>query len=114
MDFKFIYKICTIEEWEKAKSEDKFFGSKKDLEDGYIHFSDKEQVKGTLSKFFSNRKNLILLKIETINLKNLIYETASDGNMFPHLYSFLDIVNVIDEYKILLDDNGSHILPLDF
>ena len=34
MDFEFIYKICTIEEWEKAKSQDKFFGSKKDLEDG--------------------------------------------------------------------------------
>ncbi len=52
MDFKFVYKICTKSEWLKAKSNKKFLGSKKDLEDGYIHFSDKDQLKDTLRKFF--------------------------------------------------------------
>ena len=111
MDFKFVYKICTKEEWVRAKNMGKFNGTKKDIEDGYIHFSDKDQLKGTLDKFFSNQKDLILLKIDTLKLDHLIYEQASDGNMFPHLYSFLDVSSIINEYEIILDKKGSHILP---
>ena len=55
MDFEFIYKICTKVEWLKAKNEGKFLGSKKDIEDGFIHFSSKDQLKGTLSKYFLNQ-----------------------------------------------------------
>jgi uncharacterized protein (DUF952 family) len=111
MDFKFVYKICTKAEWLEAKTKGKFNGSKKDIEDGYIHFSDKEQLKGTLNKFFLNQKNLILLKIATLKLDHLIYEQASDGNMFPHLYSSLDISNVSNEYEIKYNEDGSQILP---
>ena len=111
MDFKFVYKICTKSEWLKAKSNKKFLGSKKDLEDGYIHFSDKDQLKDTLRKFFFNQKELVLLKVDALKLKNLVYEQASNGNMFPHLYSSLDISNVIDEFDIVLDQDNYHILP---
>jgi uncharacterized protein (DUF952 family) len=31
--------------------------------------------------------------------------------MFPHLYSSLDISNVVDEFDITLDDVGNHVLP---
>ena len=103
MDFKFVYKICTKLELLESKKIGVFKGSKKDLEDGYIHFSDKEQIKGTLKKFFINQKDLILLKVEALKLKNLIYEQTSDGNMFPHLYSPLDISNVFNEYDIILN-----------
>ena len=111
MNFKFVYKICTKDEWLTAKTKKIFFGSKKDQEDGYIHFSDKEQLEGTLSKFFTNQKKLILLEIDALKLDNLIYEQASDGNMFPHLYSSLDISNVCKEYEITLNEDGSHKLP---
>ena len=40
---------------EYSKKKGKYEGSKKDKEDGFIHFSDKEQLKGTLKKFFFNR-----------------------------------------------------------
>ena len=114
MNFKFVYKICTKSEWHDAKNKNKFIGSKKDIEDGYIHFSGVEQVEGTLKKFFFNQKNLILLKINTLKLKNLLWEQASDGNMFPHLYSSLDISNIVDEFEITLSDDGSHNLPANF
>ena len=112
MDFKYVYKICTYEEWEEAKKKGKYEGSKKDKEDGFIHFSDKEQLKGTLKKFFFNQKNLILLKIDALKLKNLIYEQVSDGNMFPHLYSHLDISHVCNDYDIGINNEGSHIFPI--
>ena len=112
MDFEFIYKICTKAEWLLAKKEGKFLGSKKDIEDGFIHFSNKDQLKGTLSKYFLNQKDLVLLKVEVLKLNNLIYEQASDGNMFPHLYAHLDISHVCNDYEININEEGNHILPI--
>ena len=68
MDFKFVYKICTKVEWSEFKKKGQYTGSKKDLEDGYIHFSEEDQVQGTLKKFYSNQKDLILLKVNTLKL----------------------------------------------
>ena len=114
MNFKFIYKICTKSELNDAKDKKKFEGSKKDLDDGFIHFSGEEQVKETLKKYYSNQKDLLLLKVDTLKLDHLIWEQASDGNMFPHLYSSLDLSNVVDEFEIFLNDDGSHVLPDNF
>ena len=114
MNFKFIYKICTKSDLKEAKDKQKFEGSKKDLEDGFIHFSGEEQVEGTLKKYYSNEKNLILLKVETLKLDHLIWEQASDGNMFPHLYSPLDLSNIVEEFEISLKDDGSYVLPDNF
>ena len=46
-----------------------------------------------------------------MKLDHLIWEQASDGNMFPHLYSSLDLANVVDEYEITIGEDGSHNLP---
>ena len=114
MNFKFIYKISTKSEWQEVKNKGELKGSKKDLEDGYIHFSGEDQVEGTLKKFYSNKKDLILLKIDTLKLDHLLWEQASDGNMFPHLYSSLDLSNVVDEFEITLRADGSYNLPANF
>ena len=111
MNFKFIYKILAKIEWVVIKDKSEFKGTKKDLEDGYIHFSEEEQVRGTLKKFYKNQNDLILLKVKTINLDNLVWEQASDGNMFPHLYSSLDLSNVVKKFEIILQDDGNHKLP---
>ena len=111
MNFKFIYKICSKAELKEAKNKNNFKGSKKDLEDGFIHFSGEEQVESTLKKYYINQKDLVLLKVDTLKLDHLVWEQASDGTMFPHLYSTLDISNVVDEFDIILDDEGNHVLP---
>ena len=114
MNLKFVYKVCTKPEWLEFKNKGQLIGSKKDLEDGFIHFSGEDQVEGTLKKYYTDQKELVLLKIDTLKLDHLIWEQASDGNMFPHLYSSLDISNIVDEIKITLSDDGSHILPENF
>jgi|TARA_B110000037_G_scaffold130959_1_gene148757 uncharacterized protein (DUF952 family) len=114
MNLKFIYKICTKSEWQDIKDKGQLKGSKKDLEDGFIHFSGDDQVEGTLKKFYQNQKDLILLKVDTLKLDHLIWEQASDGNMFPHLYSHLDISNVVEEFDIILSKDGNHVLPSTF
>ena len=114
MELKFIYKICTKSDWLEIKKKGKYKGSKKDLEDGYIHFSGEDQVRGTLIKYYPKQKDLVLLKVDAFKLENLLWEQASDGSMFPHLYSSLDISNVVDEFEITLNDDGSHNLPTNF
>ena len=114
MNLKYIFKIIDVKEWQKVKQSETYLGSSKDIEDGYIHFSGEDQVKGTLEKYYSKHENLILLKVETLKLDHLIWEQASDGNMFPHLYSSLDLSNIVDEFKINLTDNGIHELPDNF
>jgi len=114
VNLKHIYKILNKEDLKKAKSNGAYSGSSKDIEDGYIHFSSQEQVEGTLKKYYSDEKNLILLKVETLNLDHLVWEQASDGNFFPHLYSSLDLTNVVDEYEIKLNNEGNYALPDNF
>ena len=114
MNLKYIFKIIDFDEWQKVKQSETYLGSSKDIADGYIHFSGEDQVKGTLEKYYSKQENLVLLKVETLKLDHLIWEQASDGNMFPHLYSSLDLSNVVDEFEINLTDNGIHELPDNF
>ena len=68
----------------------------------------------TLQKYYSNQENLKLLKVDTLKLDHLLWEQASDGNMFPHLYSALDLSNVIEEFELTLGEDGLHILPANF
>ena len=67
---KFVLKSELLEFKEIQVSQ--FIGSKKDLEDGFIHFSGEDQIEGTLKKFYSNQKDLILLKVDTLKLDQLI------------------------------------------
>ena len=114
MNLKYIFKIIDFDEWQKVKQSETYLGSYKDIADGYIHFSGEDQVKGTLEKYYSKQENLVLLKVETLKLDHLIWEQASDGNMFPHLYSSLDLSNIVDEFEINLSDKGIHELPDNF
>ena len=114
MNLKYIYKIIDNDELKKAKLSGQYLGSSKDIQDGYIHFSGQDQVASTLKKYYSSIDNLILLKIETIKLDQLVWEQESDGNFFPHLYSPLDLSNVVQEYKISLKNHGIHELPDNF
>ena len=111
MNLEFIFKIIDKEEWQKAKQDLTYYGSEKDKKDGYIHFSEADQVPETLKKYYQDKKNLILLKVNAFKLEHLLWEQASNGDMYPHLYSPLDIKNVEQEYELSLNDDGTHKLP---
>jgi len=111
MNLEFIFKIIDKEDWQKAKQTGIYDGSDKDQKDGYIHFSEEDQVSETLNKYYKNKENLILLKVNAFKLKHLLWEQASNGDMYPHLYSPLNIKNVEDEFELFLDEKGMHVLP---
>ena len=62
MNLEFIFKIIDKDEWQKAKQTGTYGGSKKDIEDGYIHFSEEDQVEETLRRYYPKKDNLLLLK----------------------------------------------------
>ena len=111
MNLEFIFKIIDKDEWLKAKKLGTYEGSKKDIQDGYIHFSEEDQVPTTLKKHYPNKENLMLLKVNAFKLEHLLWEQVSNGDMYPHLYSPLDIKNVEDEFELYLDENGKHKIP---
>ena len=111
MNLEFIFKIIEKEEWKKVKQSGSYSGSAKDIEDGYIHFSEEDQVPETLKKHYQNQENLVLLKVNAFKLKHLLWEQTSNGDMYPHLYSLLDINAVVGEFELSINENGTHELP---
>jgi len=103
-----VYKICTELEYDRLQKKKIFCGTKKDLVDGYIHLSKRNQIQPTLNKHFFNKKKLILLKIEKSKLKKLLWEKSLGGVLFPHLYSCFYLKDVKGIYKILLKENMSY------
>ena len=111
---QFIYKICPLDIWCKAKIMGIFKGYNIDLEDGFIHFSTLQQVDRTLKKYFRDIPNLCLIKVRTKNT-NIKWEKSSTGEFFPHLYGFLKIKEVVEIKKIEQDNKGRYLfktLPL--
>ena len=107
---KFIYKVCDNALWNVAKRDGKFIGAEIDLQDGYIHFSTASQLRDTLARHFASRDGLIILKIEISQL-DIIWETARNGDLFPHLYGHLPLTSVVAEHRLDLSTDGYHIVP---
>jgi uncharacterized protein (DUF952 family) len=111
MNLEFIFKVIDKDEWQKAKQSGTYSGSEKDRKDGYIHFSEEDQVKETLNKYYPKKENLVLLRVNAFKLEHLLWEQASNGDMYPHLYSPLDAETVVNEYELPLNEDGNHELP---
>ncbi|MBY0281344.1 MAG: DUF952 domain-containing protein [Alphaproteobacteria bacterium] len=102
MDHPIIYKLVLLQEWQDFQKEDVYKGSALDQADGYMHCSTKDQIQGTLEKFFTGKTDVILLSIDTSKIKqHLKWEKSPrSGRIFPHLYGPLPLTAVIKEEKI--------------
>ena len=105
-----VFKVCEEDEWEGAKNNEFFAGSKSDLRDGFIHFSTLEQLKETLDKHFKFKSPLYLLEVETDDLE-IEWEISRNNQLFPHLYEPLPLNTVKNVYRIIVDAEGTHIIP---
>lgn len=110
-----IYKIMTSEEWAAFQSSKIFHGSQVDIEDGFIHFSTKDQTIETANKHFNGQKGLLLVAVDEGELsEKLIYEASRGGQLFPHLYEPLHMSAVKNSAEFEADTNGQFHFPLDF
>ena len=99
---RFIYKIVDKDVWEVARKAGSFDGVAIDLQDKFIHFSTKDQVRGTAKKYFSDVPNLVVATIDTHKIPaGLKWEKSRDEQLFPHLYSSLSFEAVVSETDLV-------------
>lgn len=85
-----IYHIVPAADWQQYESKPDYEAASLQSE-GFIHLSQKEQVAGTLSRYYQNVPDLLLLHIDTDKLTHeLKYEPSTNGELFPHLYGPLN------------------------
>lgn len=91
-----IYKVFRAAEWAELERAGETAGSADDQRDGFIHFSTKDQLGGTLAKHFQGEHGLILAAVDTGALRDgdLKWEQAANGKDYPHLYRHLSMGEV--------------------
>ncbi|GAB3797983.1 DUF952 domain-containing protein [Spirosoma humi] len=85
-----IYHIVSATDWAKQESQSRYEAASLATE-GFIHLSTKEQVAGTVSRYYQGVPDLLLLHVDTDKLtSSLRYELATNQQSFPHLYGPLN------------------------
>jgi uncharacterized protein (DUF952 family) len=107
-----LYKIMTAQEWRDFAAEGRFSGSAADRRDGFIHFSTGSQIAETARRHFADQRDLVLLAVAADRLgAALRYESARNGDLFPHLFAELAIDAILWDRPIGTDEAGMPVLP---
>ena len=89
------YKVLTAAQFAALQS-GPFEGAPVDIEDGYIRLSNAAQLTGTVRKYFAGQEGLVVVAIDLSSLGALVrWEVSRGGQLFPHLYGHLSIVDVL-------------------
>ncbi|TNE73677.1 DUF952 domain-containing protein [bacterium] len=81
-----VYHITTQNEWEHYQ-EMGYLAPESLKSEGFIHCSTQEQLAGTISRFFSDSNQVVLLELDQESLGNsLIFEDSYGHGFFPHVY----------------------------
>ncbi len=96
-----IYHVTDITRWEDALK-DGYYLSPTFGEEGFIHASYAEQLSGVMERYYKDKKNLILLKIDESKISSPVkYELSPSINeVFPHIYGKLNTDAVIEATPI--------------
>ncbi len=89
-----VFKVVGREEWAAAEREGIFHGAAIDLKDGYIHLSDADQLLKTVSLYFADRDDLVLVALDAEAFPAMKWEPSRGGALFPHLYAALPLDSV--------------------
>jgi uncharacterized protein (DUF952 family) len=83
----FIYHITTEAEWQKGIAAGEYSAASLEKE-GFIHCCEEPQMAGVLERYFSGKKNLMAIMIDTEKLNAPVkYEWSPlVHELFPHIY----------------------------
>jgi len=113
--FPVVIKVFTEEEYSGFRADGTFWGSEKDLVDGFIHLSTLDQVEAVKNRHFAGRQDLVLCHFLTETLSaELKWEASDSGELYPHLYRELREEDVLQNPEVYLarareckDSNGT-------
>ena len=79
--------------------------------EGFIHLSTREQLLGTVERFFRHTQSLLLVEVSSDRLHaELRYEEA-DGAHFPHLFGPVNPEAVVAVHVMKRGEDGNYELP---
>ena len=94
-----IFHLTTAFEWEAAQRDGEYRATGF-AEEGFIHFSNRDQVTRTHRKFYADVADLVLLTVDVDRLgePSIVDEPGDPGSdvLFPHLYRPLPVDAVVD------------------
>lgn len=97
----FLYKILSIENWQKSQN----LGTMKLSEDdaAFIHFSKEDQLERITSKYWAHIPKYVICKIEVSKLPGkLCFETNPGGSAkYYHLYNGSIPMDAVTEVQIM-------------
>lgn len=107
-----VYKVCPGDAWREAVTQGHYLGSADDIRDGFIHLSTREQLAGTLSKYFRGQGGLVLVQFAAEELgQHLHWEPSRGGALFPHYYGPLPAGRARTVTSLVLDADDIPQLP---
>ena len=106
-----ILHITRRERWEEAAREGVYRADTLDTE-GFIHCSKPEQVVAVADRLFRGQRGLVLLCIDEDRVQaEIVYEGASIGERFPHIYGPLNRNAVTEVLPFEPREDGTFALP---
>lgn len=107
-----VYKIVPEALWQQARQSGVFNGAAIDLTDGFIHFSTASQARETAARHFAGKDGLLLVAVDAEVLgEKLVFEPSRGGDLFPHLYTPLQLSAVLWEKPLPIGPDGAHVFP---
>lgn len=108
-----IFHITKRQDWERAQLEGSYEPPSLASE-GFIHCSTGDQVIRTANRLFRGQSGLVLLEVDTRQVKAEIkYENCEGGEeAFPHIYGRLDLKSVTHVMPFEPGEGGSFAIPL--
>lgn len=90
-----LYHLIGEKDWAALQGQ-KAYSPQSLTEEGFIHFSLLNQLPGVVKRFYSQRTDLLVLKIDPQKLQSELRFDPADGDKFPHLYGPLNLDAVIE------------------
>lgn len=103
-----IYHWCSVAEWESV---DGSYVAPSLAEEGFIHFSFRDQVARTASALDRGRLDLVLLSVDDANLKVIVEDSYGVGEEFPHIYGPIPVAAIANVTPFPCEPDGSFTFP---
>ena len=108
---KYLYHICTLQDWEKARETRSYRGTVRDVRRGYIPMCYQSQVKDVVQEKFQGKKDLVLVIVDfNIALKHL-KQFHRNSLPEPLFYGILGFGDITSACKLRNNSKGNPILP---
>ncbi|MFM2128984.1 MAG: hypothetical protein RL477_530 [Pseudomonadota bacterium] len=107
-----VFHLALACDWLAARACGVYDGSDLCRRDGFIHMSTREQLPGTLARYFQGRDDVVLLAADTGSIADrLRWDDVPGKGVYPHYYGRLRVGQLRELGPVRLGADGVHVIP---